>query len=99
MRFRKLRIAAIVVVMVAVAACTYYRIGRNVYVKAAKSAFPNLPVNDCYYLPWPVGPKLIGQLAPDDPSYLQRDSGEKSSKGLHLIIYDSNGQFVIKTEE
>jgi hypothetical protein len=99
MKYRKLRIAAIVVVLVAGAACANYLIGRYVYVKAAKSAFPQLPVDDCYFLPWPFGPELIGQLKGDDPIYLSRDFIKKDSQGMYLTIADSDGTFWITRPE
>jgi hypothetical protein len=92
MKHRKLRIAVVIALVVG-AVCAYYLIGRNSYLKAATAAFSQLPVDDCYYLPWPMRPRLIGQL--DDPIYLGRDDIEKDSQGMHLSIADSDGTFEI----
>jgi len=73
MKYRKLRIGAFIVVTLIGAAWVYYRIGRQVYLAAAKSAFPGLPLDECYYIPWQFGPKLIGQLDAADPVYLHHD--------------------------
>jgi hypothetical protein len=97
MKHRKLRIA-FVIALVAGAVWAYYLIGRSYYLKAAKAAFPQLPIGDCYYLPWPAGPLLIGQFEPDDPIYLGRDSVDKNSQGMRLIIYDANGMFQITSK-
>jgi hypothetical protein len=80
MKHRKLRIAVAIALVVG-AACAYYFIGWHIYVKSAKAAFPRFPVEDCYYFPWPVGPILLGQLQPDDPLYLERDTVNRNSQG------------------
>jgi hypothetical protein len=98
MRFRKLSIA-VAIALVGVAACAYYFVGRHAYVKSAKAAFPRLPVDNCYYLPWPIGPRLVGQLHGDDPIYLGRDSMDKNANGMHLTIADSDGTFWIMHAE
>jgi hypothetical protein len=98
MTYRKLRIGAIIFVALVGAAYAYYLIGRQVYLTAANSAFPGLPLDGCYYIPWPVGPKLIGQLEADDPAYLRRSLTGEDSQGMHLTIYDSDGMFAIESE-
>jgi hypothetical protein len=77
----------------------YHFVSRQVFLKAAKAAFPKLPIDSsCNYLPWPVGPLMYGQLNPDDSVYLTRDSVERYSQGLHLIIHDSDGSFIVEPD-
>jgi hypothetical protein len=93
---KKLALAAVLIVVALIA---YYLIARQIYLRSAKSAFPQLPIDaNSTFLPWPAGPSLVGHLTADDPMYLQRDSIEKSSEGLRLIIHDSDGTFLIKPE-
>lgn len=86
---------ALVVIVV-----SYYVISRAYYFKAAHAAFPQLPIDSsCYFLPWPAGPQIVGQLEPDDPIYLSRDSLVKESQGFKLIIFDSSGNFLVEPSD
>jgi hypothetical protein len=93
---KKTRIIVVVIVFAGMIA-GYYLIGRQIYLNAAKSAFPRIP-SSAYriYLPWPLGPKLIGQFEPGDQTYLERDRVDRDSQGMHLIIHDSDGTFIIE---
>lgn len=90
---------ALLTVLVFGVLSAYHFISRQVYLGAAQAAFPQLPIDaNCYHLSWPFGPEVIGFLSPDDPAYLNRDSALGNSQGLHLIIHDSDGSFVIRPE-
>ncbi len=75
----------------------YYVVSSYLFFAAARQAFPNLPILDeCHHIPWPVGPMLVGHVAPDDPLYVNRHETVKESNGLTLIIHDSDGTIVIQ---
>ncbi|TWT77860.1 hypothetical protein Pla123a_16580 [Posidoniimonas polymericola] len=77
----------------------YYFASRAWYVGRARAAFPELPIDShCYFLPWPMGPEVIGQLAVDDPRYVYRETVVRESRGLLLSIADSSGHFIIRPE-
>lgn len=72
----------------------YYFVGRWHYVNSVKAAYPKLPADvGFYYIPWPAGPQVVGQLRPDDAIYLDRDFVERHSQGWELRIFDSDGMF------
>lgn len=96
-RMRRKVAVGIGVVLVAVGA--YYLACRAWFFSRAEAAFPDLPIDSrCHFLPWPMGPEVIGQLAGDDPLYMYRDTVVRESRGLHLSIADSSGQFIIRPE-
>jgi hypothetical protein len=74
---------------------------RSKFIQKANALFdPNEKAFTGTYLPWPIGhPSLVGGLNPQTDSRirtaLRYETGGISTNGLTLMIYDSDGTFLV----